>query len=1115
VAVLINTGAGNFASPLEFMADSTPSGIVAADLDGDGNLDLALANSGSDNVSVLLNNGGGGFLPPQNFVAGSSPRSVTAADLDLDGDLDLVIANSGTSEIAILKNEGNALFTAPIHSAAGTNPIQIAAVDLDVDGDLDLVVANNGSQDFSVLTNEGDGTYDNPVNYTAGILPLSVTAADFDGDGYPDVACACSGSNGVSIRRNNGDGTLGSPMFLNTGSTPNSVAAADLDMDGDFDLAVSRAAPIPTIPGFVSVLKNDGAAGFAPVEHYGGGPGARSLVIADLSGDGDQDLAVANLGGASISILENNGDGVFSRIGEYEAGTSPNSIMATDLNLDCFPDIATSDPTTGSVFVLTNDGAGNFGAAANFPAGGSPTSIVAADLDRDGVNDLAVVNDGASSVSVLHNKSDGTYSQPVSYFAGFGSRYLIAADCDGEDGTDLIVGRTDGHVSILLNNGDGTLQVPNDYASGDGAICAADFNRDGDIDLASLNPGYYGSYVAILTNKRDGSFVEPVFYSVRSQLNSISSADLDNNGYVDLVVAGYSWGSDVSLNHITVLLNDRDGTFTEPVTYEVGIGPHAVISQDFDSDGSVDLAAIGTTGDLYILRNDGRGVFGTSENFYPGSGQMVLLAADFDGNGCFDLGLLGTGPSSVTVMPNCGLQLEPTVSSVNDHGPGTLRSAITYANLHPGPDTITFAVSGGISLTSPLPPLADHCGGTVIQGFTAPGSVSPWVPTIRIGGDGKDENAGLTIESSNNIVEGVAIYSNLGAGVAVSGGNALFNTITACQFYNNQGPGIDLADDGMTENDPTDDDAGPNELFNFPIFDSVSQANGDTFTVFGTASPYSRIELFLAAKRGNPALQPEETAHGPAYLLLDWVAADADGQFDVDSIVLPEWSRVTATATDTLGNTSELAKNKLMTPDPLRITAYSEAPPLSGKSDENLLLSPAVQVTVIGPVDEQGRVDTIGPAINTFGTRATYDSLTDYNGGGLPDARIVISSPDTGLYNIIYTLVGSPGEYLSGIGIDGHAEVYQTIEFVSVSGRTPSPDVSATYHLAPPTRGELTGDDIIQLEDIMTLVSIVFFGGGVPNFEELSDVDCDGLINAVDLAVLIDYVCFAGHPPCD
>ncbi len=124
---------------------------------GDGDLDLAVANSGDlsggDTVSVLLNSGDGTFAPHVLYGAGGFPSSVAVGDLDGDLDLDLAVANVASDAVSVLLNNGDGTFAANVLYGAGAGSCSVALGDLDFDLDLDLVVANRHSDNVSVLLN--------------------------------------------------------------------------------------------------------------------------------------------------------------------------------------------------------------------------------------------------------------------------------------------------------------------------------------------------------------------------------------------------------------------------------------------------------------------------------------------------------------------------------------------------------------------------------------------------------------------------------------------------------------------------------------------------------------------------------------------------------------------------------------------------------------------------------------------------------------------------------------------------------------------------------------------------------------------------------------------------
>ena len=185
-----------------------PRSVAAADLDGDGDRDLAVANEHADNVTILRNNGAGNFGQPATSpeAVGNAPMSVAAADLDGDGDQDLAVANQLSNNVTILRNGGKGNFVEPGSSpeAAGDWPQSIAVADLDGDGDPDLAVANPVSNKVTILRNDGGGNVVEPGSSpeAAGSFPCSVAAADLDGDADPDLAVANLYSANVTILRN-------------------------------------------------------------------------------------------------------------------------------------------------------------------------------------------------------------------------------------------------------------------------------------------------------------------------------------------------------------------------------------------------------------------------------------------------------------------------------------------------------------------------------------------------------------------------------------------------------------------------------------------------------------------------------------------------------------------------------------------------------------------------------------------------------------------------------------------------------------------------------------------------------------------------------------------------
>jgi alpha-D-ribose 1-methylphosphonate 5-triphosphate synthase subunit PhnH len=232
--VLLGNGDGTFQPaayyPIGTLYSGSDGAIVITDLNNDRKLDIAVANGGDNTVTALINLGDGTFVALSPIIVGTSPEGLVAVDLNQDGNQDLVTANrDGT--ISVLLGRGTGTFLTPVSYNVGLSLSSIATADFNQDGIPDLAVGAGSNDTVAILPGKGDGTFLTAVSFPAG-YPSALSVADLNGDGAPDIAIADSG---VAILLNTSAATL-SLSSLSPSSTIAAGSSFTLTVNGsNFD----------------------------------------------------------------------------------------------------------------------------------------------------------------------------------------------------------------------------------------------------------------------------------------------------------------------------------------------------------------------------------------------------------------------------------------------------------------------------------------------------------------------------------------------------------------------------------------------------------------------------------------------------------------------------------------------------------------------------------------------------------------------------------------------------------------------------------------------------------------------------------------------------------------
>ena len=644
VSVLMGNGDGTFKPQVTYAVGVAPAAIVAGDFNGDGKLDLAVANQsdrmdpGVGSVSVLLNNGNGTFQPQVAYPGAFFSQSIVEGDFTGNGRLDLLVGGlllqgngDGTFRSAQVEIGGNDLFGYQ-YAVAG---------DFNGDGKLDLAFANGsinlaGNGTISVALGDGDGTFASPINYEVGSSPTTIVTGDFNGSGNLSLATVNLDSNNVSVLLGNGDGTFANPGQFVTipHATP---LVADVNGDGTDDVLV--------VDGAGDILYRQGIPGhpgtFEPPVTVNPKNPSRDIAWVPNTVYGPV-LASVDAGDDAVSLFAFR-NGAFVRIGSLSTGQLPAQIVAADLNGDGWEDLVVRNAGDGTLSVYwnaadlavpgpefigpKNTGQQIFGIPITLTAGSGVSDVEAEGLTGSGRLDLVVTNRLTGQVSIIRNLGGGNFAAAVPYRAGTGISAVDQASTPEVTSLEATAGAAAGPL------------VPG-----------------GPTDLITMNPG--SNTLGVLAVLGGGRFANPLAVETDSPAQVVRTADFTGNGALDLAV--------LTADGVSIYIGNGAGGFLPPTTHPVPPESDGLTVADINHDGKLDLLVGDAYGDVLVLLGNGDGSF---DPFHEANESIELAVADLNGNGSKDVifadqGLdrvvvdYGAGESSVLANQSTGL-LEP------------------------------------------------------------------------------------------------------------------------------------------------------------------------------------------------------------------------------------------------------------------------------------------------------------------------------------------------------------------------------------------------------------------------------------------------------------------------
>ena len=349
----------------------SPRWIAVADVNHDRNPDIIVANAGSDgsnsgSITVLLGDARGGFrgAPGSPFPAGHLPNDLAIADINNDGNLDLAVANHQSPYLRVFLGDGRGGFHlapgSPVDVHSHPHPHGVVVADFNSDGKLDAATDSWGNNQIEILLGDGAGHLRTPGTFfPTGHHPYErLRTSDFNHDGHSDIVTTNLDDSTVSILLGDGRGGFrnapGSPFPA--GAKPWEVAVEDLDGDGNADLII-----IPyqrdissTNENAVTILLGDGHGSFRPLLPsplpLGDCSGANSVAAGDLTGDGSQTIVVACAESRTLRIYQHGADGKWSTSTLPIAG-GWGSVVIARLTDELSGEIITANANAGSITI--------------------------------------------------------------------------------------------------------------------------------------------------------------------------------------------------------------------------------------------------------------------------------------------------------------------------------------------------------------------------------------------------------------------------------------------------------------------------------------------------------------------------------------------------------------------------------------------------------------------------------------------------------------------------------------------------------------------------------------------------------------------------------------------